>query len=131
MKPVEVVSKNIKILKQTVFESLTHCHVKIKFKLNQHVRISNHKHVFDKEYKPNWTNEIFTITKINKTSPVMYKLKDYQENPIQGSFYNEELQKVRHSDIDLIKKVLKRRGNKMYVKYLGFDNSYNQWIDNQ
>ncbi|XP_044019464.1 uncharacterized protein LOC122859846 [Aphidius gifuensis] len=82
-------------------------------------------------YKPNWTNEIFTIIKINKTSPVTYKLKDYQGNSIQGSFYTEELQKVRHSDIYLIEKVLKRRGNKMYVKYLGFDNSHNQWIDNQ
>ncbi|XP_044019531.1 uncharacterized protein LOC122859913 [Aphidius gifuensis] len=82
-------------------------------------------------YKPNWTNEIFTIIKINKTSPVTYKLKDYQGNPIQGSFYTEKLQKVRHSDIYLIEKVLKRQGNKMYVKYLGFDSSHNQWIDNQ
>ncbi|XP_044005566.1 uncharacterized protein LOC122850494 [Aphidius gifuensis] len=79
-------------------------HAQPKFNVNDNVRISKYKHIFEKGYKPNWTNEIFTIIKINKTVPVTYKLKDYQENPIQGCFDNEELHRVKHSDIYLIEK---------------------------
>ncbi|XP_044011345.1 uncharacterized protein LOC122854568 [Aphidius gifuensis] len=102
MRPCEVVGQNIETLKQTVYDNSNYCHVKPKFNVNDNVRISKYKHIFEKGYKPNWTNEIFTIIKMNKTAPVTYKLKDYQENPIQGCFYNEELQRVKHSDIYLI-----------------------------
>ncbi|XP_044019479.1 uncharacterized protein LOC122859863 [Aphidius gifuensis] len=74
-------------------------------------------------------NEIFTIMKINRLKPPTYKLKDYQNNPIGGCFYKEELLKVKHSDIFLIERVIKTRGNKIYVEWLGFDDSHNQWID--
>jgi hypothetical protein len=40
-----------------------------------------------------------------------------------------ELQKVKHPDVYLVEKVLKKKGKKLYVKWLGFDKSHNAWID--
>ena len=59
------------------------------------------------------------------TYPVTYELKDYQNKPIKGSFYKEEL--LKNPDVYLIEKILKRRGNQIYVKWLGFDKKHNSW----
>ena len=102
---------------------------KPKFKVGDKVRISKFKHVFEKGYTPNWTTEIFTISQIKNTLPVTYLIKDYQNNPLSGCFYEEELTKVKYPDNYLVEKVLRKKGNKMYVKWLGFDNHHNSWID--
>lgn len=99
-----------------------------KFSVGDHVRISRLKTVFEKGYTPNWTPEIFTVIKVQKTNPVTYKLKDYQNNPMDGGFYEFELLKVKDPDVYLVEKVIKRRGNQVFVKWLGFDNKHNQWI---
>lgn len=102
---------------------------KPKFKVNDKVRISKAKHVFEKSYTPNWSTEIFTIYKVCKTTPVTYHLKDYQNEIVAGGFYEQELLKVKYPDIYLIEKVLKKRGDNLYVKWLGFDNTHNSWIN--
>ncbi|XP_051173479.1 uncharacterized protein LOC127289537 [Leptopilina boulardi] len=81
-------------------------------------------------YTPNWTTEIFTIDVVNNTEPTTYLLKDYQNNPVAGNFYQQELAPANNPDIYLVEKVIKKRGNKIYVKWLGFDNSHNSWIEN-
>ena len=56
------------------------------------VRISKYKRkTFDKGYTPNWTEEIFTVDKIQYTNPITYKQKDLNDEEIQGSFYEPEL----------------------------------------
>ncbi|KAE9530068.1 hypothetical protein AGLY_011530 [Aphis glycines] len=60
---------------------------KLKFKINDKVRISN------KGYTPNWTTEVFTISKILNTDPLTYQLKDSSNNIILGYFYTQELKK--------------------------------------
>ncbi|KAK9751736.1 hypothetical protein QE152_g4866 [Popillia japonica] len=50
-------------------------------------------------------------------------------DPILGSFYEQELQKAKHEDAYLVEKVLRRKGNKVYVKWLGFPKTHNSWID--
>ncbi|XP_043481760.1 uncharacterized protein LOC122510885 [Leptopilina heterotoma] len=100
-----------------------------KYKIGDKVRVSKYKNVFEKGYTPNWTTEIFTVDQVVSTQPVTYKLKDYQDQPISGGFYEEELLKVKYSDIYLVEKILKTRGNKVLVKWLGFDNSHNTWED--
>ena len=58
-----------------------------KFKIGDKVRISKYKrNVFDKGYTPNWTEEVFTVDKIQCTNPITYKLKDLRGEDIQGSF---------------------------------------------
>lgn len=93
------------------------------------VRISKHKSVFEKGYTPNWSTEIFKISKVNKTNPITYLIKDSRDQPILGVFYTEELQKTKHPDIYLVEKVLKRKGNKVFVKWLGLPSVENSWID--
>ncbi|XP_043479046.1 uncharacterized protein LOC122509234 [Leptopilina heterotoma] len=99
-----------------------------KFKVGDRVRVSKFKNIFEKGYTPNWTTEIFTVEKVKSTKPVTYKLKDYQNQPIEGGFYEEELLKVPYPDVYLVEKVLKTNGNDVYVKWLGFDSSHNSWI---
>lgn len=128
MKPKDVNARDEKKLMNSVYKYKTYLKKSTKFHVGDHVRISKYKHVFEKGYTPNWTTEIFSISSVHHTQPVTYLLKDYQNNEIKGSFYEPELQKVKHSDIYLVEKILKRRGDEVYVKWLGFDNTHNSWI---
>lgn len=101
----------------------------VKFKIGDKIRLSKYKHVFEKGYLPSWTTEIFTIRKIQCTDPVTYLLDDWAGNEIKGSVYAEEMQKVKHPDIYLVEKILRKKNGKVYVKWLGFDNSFNSWIN--
>ena len=47
-----------------------------KFKVSDHVRISKYKNIFAKGYMPNWSEEIFVISKIKNTLPWTYVLND-------------------------------------------------------
>lgn len=126
MSPTSVNDSNSKQLLHTVYN-----HIKIKpkakFKVGDHVRISKYKSAFSKGYTGNWTTEVFTITKVQTTSPVTYLLQDSKREPISGCFYEKELQETKHHDIYLVEKVLKRKGSKVYVKWLGLNEK--SWID--
>ena len=74
---------------------------------------------------------LFSVVCVAKTNPVTHHLKDYKGEPIAGGFYEQELVKVKYPDVYLLEKVLKRRNNQIYVKWLGFDNSNNSWIDKE
>ena len=63
-----------------------------KFKIGDHVRISKYKNIFAKEYMPNWSEEIFVISKIKKTVPWTYVLNDLNGEEIIGMVYEKELQ---------------------------------------
>lgn len=102
---------------------------KYKFKPGDYVRISKYKGCFQKGYTPNWSTEIFLVTTVNRTNPVTYHIKDLHNQLILGSFYEQELQKTNHPDIYLVEKVLKRKGNKLFVKWLGLSENENSWID--
>ncbi|CAH1972748.1 unnamed protein product [Acanthoscelides obtectus] len=54
---------------------------------------------------------------------------DWRGDEILGGFYAEELQKVKYPNIYLVEKVVRRKGSKVLVKYLGLDSSYNSWIN--
>ena len=102
---------------------------KPRFKKGDSVHISKTKHIFEKGYTPDWTTEIFTIVRVAPTNPVTYHIKDYEGQIVRGGFYEQELLKAKYPDVYLVEKVLKRRKNQLYVKYLGFDNSHNQLQD--
>ena len=95
-----------------------------KFKVGNHVRISKYKNIFAKEYAPNWSEEVFVIDKIKNTVPWTYVISNVNGEEITGSFCEKELQKGFK-----IEKVLKRKGDKLYVKWKGYDNRFNSWID--
>ena len=99
-----------------------------KFKIGDHVRISKYKNIFAKGYTPNWSEEIFIISKINNTVPWTYVISDLNGEDITGSFYEKELQRT-NQQIFRKEKIITRKGNKLYVKWKGYDNSFNSWIN--
>lgn len=58
------------------------------------VRLAKPKEVFDKSYKPVWTNEIFVVRKVISHNQPVYRITDLEGNDLNGSFYEPELQKV-------------------------------------
>ena len=99
-----------------------------KFKVGDHVRISKYKNIFVKGYAPNWSEEVFVVSKIKNTVPWIYVVSELSGEKITGSFYGKELQKNSQKEFR-IEKVLKRKGDKLYVKWKGYDNGFNSWID--
>ena len=99
-----------------------------KFKVGDHVRISKYKNIFSKGYAPNWSEAIFIVKKIKNIVPWTYVISDLNGEDIVGSFYEKELQKTNQKEFR-IEKVIKRKGNKLYVKWKGYDNSFHSLID--
>ena len=81
-----------------------------------------------KRYSQNWSDEVFIIRKIKNTVPWIYVISDLNGEPITGSFYEKELQKTNQKEFR-IENVIKRKVNKLYVKWKGYDNSFNSWIN--
>ena len=99
-----------------------------KLKVGDHVRISKYKSIFAKGYAPNWSKEVFVIKEVKNTVPWTYVISDLNGEKIIGKFYEKELQKTNQRTFR-IEKVIKREGNKLYVKWKGDDNSFNSWIN--
>ena len=99
-----------------------------KFKVGDRVRISKYKNIFAKGYTPNWSEEVFVIKKVKNTVPWTYVINDLNGEEIMGTFYEKELQKTSQEEFR-IEKLINRKGDKMYVKWKGYDNSFNSWID--
>lgn len=129
MKPIDINNKNEKEVLKNAYSHMKVIDPKInKFKLGDYVRISKHREAFDKGYTPNWSTEIFKITKIKSTNPTTYYISDSKDQEIKGGFYEYELQKVKYPDIYLVEKVLRKKGDKVYVKWLGLNSEHNSWI---
>ena len=79
-----------------------------KFKVGDTVRISKYKNIFAKGYSPNWSEEIFIVSKIKNTVPWTYVISDLNGEEITGSFYEKELQKTSQKEFR-IEKVLKKK----------------------
>ena len=60
-----------------------------KFKVGDHVRISNYKNISAKCYTPNWSEEAFVIKEIKNTVPWTYVINDVNGEEIIGTFYEK------------------------------------------
>ena len=131
MTPIEAGKKmNEGIVYFNLYGDMEQLSSKPKFKVGDKVRISTYKwNVFNKGYTPNWTEEVFTIDKIQYTNPITYKLKDLNNEEIQGSFYEPELLKAKQ-DIFRIDKVIWRdyKKKQALVKWKGYNDDFNSWI---
>ena len=77
---------------------------------------------------PNWSEEVFVVSKITNTVPWTYVINDLNGEKIIGTFYEKELQKTSQKEFRN-EKVIKGTGDKLYVKWKGHDNSFNSCID--
>ena len=136
-RPIDVTQDSVGEMREEMYgkkKSVVPKHKK-DIKIGDTVRISKVKSVFAKGYLPNWTEEMFTVDDINtKYSPTTYKLKDYNGEVIEGSFYHHEIQKItpKDDDVFLVEKVIRseKRGREMWclVKWRGYPSSMNSWV---
>ena len=99
-----------------------------KFKIGDHVRISKYKNIFAKGCTPNWSEEVFIISKINNKVPWTYFISDMNVEDVTRCFYEKELQNT-NQEIFRIEKIIKRKDNKLYATLKGYDDSFNSWTN--
>ncbi len=89
--------------------------------------------MFDKKYEQSFTDKVFTVSDCILHFPLVYKLKEDGE-PIEGSFYEAELQKVKMTKDQTyqVEKILKRRtvrGEKqVFVRWKNWPEKFNSWV---
>lgn len=109
--------------------------VKFRFKLNELVRLSHLKHIFRRGYNQQFTGEIFKIAKRFHLQGIpMYKVKDFNQELIEGDFYENDLQKVdkEEDSLWLVEEIIKKRKRKglteVLVKFESWSEKFNQWV---
>ena len=131
MKPTQVNKSNENYIKENIY-SYDKTNKNPKFKIGDLVRISlKRRDLFDKPSSNiKWSEELFKIHSINKSNVITYKIKDLNDEIIKGIFYEKELQKTKNtSEVYVIEKIIRRNKNKYLVKWRGYSNDFNSWID--
>ena len=100
----------------------------LQIKIGDHERISKYKNIFAKCYVPNWSEEIFVIKKFKSTVSWTYVISDLNREETVGAFYEKKLQKANQK-VFRVNKVVKRKDDKLYVKWKGYNSSFNKRID--
>ena len=127
MKPKDVNRKNENEVWITLFGSGFGELPLPKFRVGDTVRVSKYKNVFKKGYEANFTEEIFTVSKVFRGDPTVYELEDHEGEPIVGKFYEEELSIVNKKDETYrVEKVLRKKNGFALVKWLGYDSR--SWV---
>ena len=131
--PATVSLLNVRTVRRKLYREINStAPKKFKFHVGDHVRLSLWKRLFKKGYKMNWTKEIVQITLQLSRTPFVYTVQDLLERLIEGTFYEEELQKVKRPDIFRIEKVLKKRTKNKKTEYLvrwsGYRPDFDSWI---
>ena len=101
-----------------------------KFSVGDNVRTKKKKSCFEKGFTPRLTEEVVRFSKIVLTIPITYKKIVLNGEEIEGSLYEQKLQKTTQ-DIFRIEKVLKRKRDKSLVKWIDYSDAYNSWIDSK
>ena len=130
-KPINIDKLNEKYIKDN-FYTYNKTNKIPQFKINDLVRIPlKRKEQFDKpSANIKWSEELFKIHSIYKSNVVTYKIKDMNNEVIQGVFYEKELQKTKNTTGQyIIEKILKTNKNKIHVKWRNYNLSFNSWID--
>ena len=131
MKPIEVNKNNEKYIKENIY-AYNKTNKIPKYKINDLVRISlKRRDIFDKASSYiKWSEELFKIHSINKSNVIAYKIKDLNDEIIEGIFYERELQKTKNTSGEyIIETIIRKNKNKYLVKWRGYSDDFNSWID--
>ena len=100
----------------------------LKFKVSDYVKILKYKNTFAKSYVPNWSQKAFMIKNVIKTVSWKYVISDLNGEEIVWKFYEKYCQRRNQKEFRF-KKVIKREGDKLYVKWKGYNSFFNTWND--
>lgn len=121
MKPKEAsLVKNSATVYQNLFPEENDLRRKPRFHVGDTVRISKKYGDFRKGYLPNFTTEVFVVSRVLETSPPTYNLTDSNNEEIIGTFYEEEMVKYLSDKTYVIESVLREKGNRLLVKWKGY-----------
>lgn len=135
-RPVDVNRDNSDRLFHRLYDKITPRDLKRRtprplLKANSKVRILKKKKTFNRGYEPNWTEEIFSVTKPDSIKG--YSLKDEMNEEIKGWFYPKQVQKVAVTPRKryAIEKILQFRGKgkkkEALIKWKGYGDKFNSW----
>ena len=131
MKPIKVNKNNEKYIKENIY-TYNKTSKNPKFKIGDLVRISlKRRNLFDKlSANSKWFEELFKIHSINRLNVITYKIRDLNDEIIEGIFYERELQKTKNtSEVYFIEKIIRKNKNKYFVKWRGYSDDFNSWVD--
>ena len=97
------------------------------------MRLNKIHRTFEKGYLSGWTEEVFVVHRVVPGVVPTYKIREWDDTPVKGTFYEVDLQKVHVSNQAMfrIEKVLKRQKGQVLVKWKGWPDKYNSWIASQ
>lgn len=132
MAPVEVTEQNAPALFERLYgKFLKRGKVRKILRVGDRVRLNKKHKAFGKGYLPGWTEEVFQVSSVDRhLRPITYKIQEWDNTPVKGTFYAQDLQKVNVSDDDLfrVEKILKRQKGRMLVRWKGWPAKYDSWI---
>ncbi|CAC5411283.1 unnamed protein product [Mytilus coruscus] len=109
---------------------------KFHFRFNDTIRLSKIHMVFNRSFDEHFTREIFRIRKRFRMQAIpVYKISEFDNSPVQGLFYEQEMIKVDKDENSMWyieEKVKKRKRNghsQWLVIFEGWPDKYNQWIE--
>lgn len=117
-----------RFLQQNVYKN-TRPRVTTKYSVGDSVRVSNPKLIFSRGFHPQYSPELYKIHLVNRKYPPTYILKNWKDEIVPGTFYQNELQKTSDPDLYLIEKVLQKKGSKIKVRWLGYGQEADSWIN--
>ena len=80
--------------------------------------VNEYENIFAKGYIPNLSKEVFVIKKVKNTASLAYVVSDLNGTEVAETFYQKELKKTNQKEFR-VEKVIKRKGDKLYVKWKG------------
>ena len=132
MAPVKVTTQNEEQVWKNLYAArLKGKQTRSKFKVGDRVRLNKKYRVFKKGYLPGWTEEVFVVARVVPGILPTYKINEWDGTPVEGTFYAEDLQKVAVKDDDLfrVEKIVRRKGDKVLVRWKGWPDKYDSWIE--
>ena len=135
MSPMEAEkNENGKKIRRTYFEKYRDANMKqqkAKFSVGDSVRIYKERGTFHRGYNEDFTEEIFTITKVLRNLPVpRFKIKEYSGNDVIRNFFQDELihyNPPEFYEIDVLDTRGMGKKKEYLVHYRGWPNSYDEW----
>lgn len=132
MCPVDVTAERVLEVYNNLYHGVQLTNNKTKFKVGDHVRISREKQIFEKGYSWYWTEEVFKIVQVIPHTFPVYRLSDLDSDPIEGSFYEKELQKVTKPPAFKIAYIVRSKGKgssrQHLVHWRGYPEKSRSWI---
>ena len=134
MRPIDATTENEKTVFDNLYGKKDTTPLRFRYKPGDTVRISKTRRPFQKGYKQSFTDEFFTISERVFRKPPVYRLKDQEGELIEGTFYEQELQKIivppdfafKIEEIVSRKKIGKE--SLVLVKWKGWPDKFNSWI---